>query len=514
MEEQHAARNGRKPLLEMRGISKTFGETRALTNVSLDVEAGETHALMGENGAGKSTLMKILSGAYVPDARGQILLDGAEIPLGNPIASRSSGVAVIYQELSLAPNLTVAQNIFLGIEPRHLGVTDRRAILELSEPILKKLGAGFKPSDTVASLSLGERQMVEIARALAVDARIIVMDEPTTSLTSRETEKLFEVIASLKAQGIAVVYISHRMEEIYRLADRVSVLRDGNYVGSLSKSELSAGRLISMMVGRDLTSFYKKVHSGSRRGRLLLRVRNMSDGVRVHDCSFDAYAGEVLGIAGLVGSGRTELARLIYGADPRTSGAVEIDGAAANLTTPRSALDAGVAYLTEDRKGLGLFLDMTIDQNINIAVIAQDSARCGLINFVKGKERSDDAVARLSIRTPSTAVNVGSLSGGNQQKALIARILAGKPKVVILDEPTRGVDVGAKSEIYRIIDELAAGGIAVIIISSDLPEIVGISDRVIVMREGRIAGEVEPTQSGEISQEAIMALSTGSQQAA
>ncbi|MCA1864350.1 sugar ABC transporter ATP-binding protein [Agrobacterium genomosp. 3] len=503
-----------QPLLEMRGISKTFNATRALNNVSITVSAGETHALMGENGAGKSTLMKILSGAYTPDSGGEILLAGKRLATGDPVASRSSGVAVIYQELSLAQNLTVAQNIFLGIEPRRFGMTDRRSILQKSKPILQKLGATFAPTDQVSCLSLGERQMVEIARALAVDARIIVMDEPTTSLTSRETDKLFEIIAAIKAQGIAVIYISHRMEEIYRLADRVSVLRDGNYVGTLDRSELSADRLISMMVGRDLTSFYKKAHGGSRRGKLMLRALNVDDGVRVLDCSFDAFAGEVLGIAGLVGSGRTELARLIFGADSKLSGTIEIDGKPVAIASPRDALDAGIAYLTEDRKGLGLFLDMSIDQNINIAVIAKDAQRGGLLNFAKAKERSDEAVSRLSIRTKSASVNVGSLSGGNQQKALIARILAGKPKVVILDEPTRGVDVGAKSEIYRIIDELAASGIAVVVISSDLPEIIGISDRVLVMQEGRIAGEVCPAPTGGISQEAIMALSTGASVAA
>ncbi len=510
----NGAKADQSPLLEMRGISKTFGATKALSDVSLTVFAGETHALMGENGAGKSTLMKILSGAYTPDAGGEILLAGQPIATGNPVASRSSGIAVIYQELSLAPNLTVAENIFLGVEPRRFGLTDRRAILERSKPILNKLGATFAAADRVAALSLGERQMVEIARALAVDARIIVMDEPTTSLTSRETEKLFEVIAALKAQDIAVIYISHRMEEIYRLADRVSVLRDGGYVGTLDRSQLSAERLISMMVGRDLTSFYKKVHGGARRGELALRVRNMADGARVADCSFDAYAGEVLGIAGLVGSGRTELARLIYGADTKISGAIEIGGEPASIRSPRKALDAGLAYLTEDRKGLGLFLDMSIEQNVNIAVIAQDSRWGGLLNFAKAKARADDAVRTLSIRTKSTAVNVGSLSGGNQQKALIARILAGKPRIVIFDEPTRGVDVGAKSEIYRIIDGLAAEGVAVIVISSDLPEIIGVSDRVLVMREGRIAGEVAPAPTGEISQEAIMALSTGTFEAA
>jgi ribose transport system ATP-binding protein len=508
------AKTNEASLLEMRGISKTFGATRALSDVSIAVSAGETHALMGENGAGKSTLMKILSGAYTPDAGGEILLSGKAIVTGDPIASRSSGIAVIYQELSLAPNLTVAQNIFLGIEPRRMGIADRRAILERSKPILQRLGASFSATDQVSALSLGERQMVEIARALAVDARIIVMDEPTTSLTSRETERLFEVIAALKKQGIAIIYISHRMEEIYRLADRVSVLRDGRFVGTLEKAELSAERLISMMVGRDLSSFYKKEHSGSRRGDLAMSVRDMSDGRRVAGCSFDTYAGEVLGMAGLVGSGRTELARLIYGADARLSGTVEVGGKPVSIGSPLEALDVGIAYLTEDRKGLGLFLDMSIEQNINMAVIAKDARLGGLLNFAKARERADAAVSNLSIRTPSISVNVGSLSGGNQQKALIAKILAGNPRIVILDEPTRGVDVGAKSEIYRIVDELAASGMAVIVISSDLPEIIGISDRVLVMREGRIAGELGSSSAAQISQEAIMALSTGTSEAA
>ncbi|UWU26132.1 sugar ABC transporter ATP-binding protein (plasmid) [Rhizobium sp. CB3060] len=502
------------PLLEMRGISKSFGATRAVSDVSLTVYASETLALMGENGAGKSTLMKILSGAYTPDAGGEILLAGRALSTGNPIASRASGIAVIYQELSLAPNLTVAQNIFLGIEPRRFGVTDNRSMLERSKPILQQLGATFAPADRVSKLSLGERQIVEIARALAADARIIVMDEPTTSLTSRETERLFEVIAALKQRGIAVIYISHRMEEIYRLADRVSVLRDGKYVGTLTRADLSAERLISMMVGRDLTSFYKKVHDHSRRGDLALSVKNLGDGARVIDCSFDAFKGEVLGIAGLVGSGRTELARMIFGADAKSSGSVEIEGRKVQVKSPREALDVGIAYLTEDRKGLGLFLDMSIEQNINISVIAHDARRGGILNSIRSGARAEAAVSDFSIRTKSTAVNVGSLSGGNQQKALIARILAGNPRIVFLDEPTRGVDVGAKSEIYRIIDELAATGVAVIVISSDLPEIIGISDRVLVMREGRIVGEVVPNVSDEIPQEAIMALSTGSSKAA
>lgn len=469
---------------------------------------------MGENGAGKSTLMKILSGAYTPDAGGEILLAGNRLSTGDPIASRTSGIAVIYQELSLAPNLTVAQNVFLGIEPRRVGIVDKRSILERTKPILQRLGASFGPTDRVASLSLGERQIVEIARALAADARIIVMDEPTTSLTSRETDRLFEVIAALKAQGIAIIYISHRMEEIYRLADRVSVLRDGKYVGTLTKDELSAERLISMMVGRDLSTFYKKAHGSARRGDLALSVRDVGDGKRVIECSLDAYKGEVLGIAGLVGSGRTELARIVFGANACMAGHIEVEGKAVKIKNPQDALDAGIAYLTEDRKGLGLFLDMSIEQNINVAVIAHDAKSGGFLNAAEAKRRTEAAVKELSIRARSTSLNVGSLSGGNQQKVLIARILEAKPKIVILDEPTRGVDVGAKSEIYRIVDGLAASGVAVIVISSDLPEIIGISDRVLVMREGRIVGEVTPDAAGEISQEKIMALSTGSAKAA
>jgi len=453
----------------------------------------------------------VLSGAYTADPGGTILVDGKPIVAGDPIKAKANGVSVIYQELSLAPNLTVAQNMFLAAEPARYGVLDKAAARARAEPILKQLGISFGPSQLVASLSLGERQMVEIARALTTNAKIIVMDEPTTSLTSRETERLFEVIAGLKARGIAIIYISHRMEEIYALADRVSVLRDSAYVGTLDRSALSAEKLVSMMVGRDLSSFYKKEHRAPQSAaKTVLSVHDIGDGRRVHGCSFDAKAGEVLGIAGLVGSGRTELARLIFGADPKTTGRVMLDGKDTVIGSPRDAMDAGIAYLTEDRKGLGLFLDMTINENINIGVIGKDAGKVGILNFAAAKERAARAIKSLSIRTSSDGINVGALSGGNQQKALIARLLETKPRVIIFDEPTRGVDVGAKSEIYRIIDELAQTGIAIVVISSDLPEIIGIADRVLVMREGHIAGEVLATPDQPISQEAIMAFSTGS----
>ncbi|MBX9465077.1 MAG: sugar ABC transporter ATP-binding protein [Aquamicrobium sp.] len=501
---------GAAPVLEMRDISKTFGVVRALRNVSLTVHAGELHALMGENGAGKSTLMKMLSGAYRPDPGGEILIDGQPVTTGDPIKARANGVAVIYQELSLAPNLTVAQNIFLGNEPRRFGVVDAGAMMTRAKPIIDRLGLTFSPRTRVSQLSLGERQLVEIARALSTDARIIVMDEPTTSLTSRETDRLFEVIAGLKAQGIAIIYISHRMEEVYQLADRVSVLRDGGYVGTLGREEVDAPRLVSMMVGRDISSFYKKEHQAPGAQRpVALSVRGLSAEQLVKDCSLDLHEGEILALSGLIGSGRTELARLIYGADRKTAGTMELGGRPVEIASPGAALEAGIAYLTEDRRELGLFLDMSIADNINMGVMARDARRLGFRDFAVADKRAARAVSNLSIRTSSTRMNVGSLSGGNQQKVLLARLLETKPRVVILDEPTRGVDVGAKSEIYRIIDDLAKDGIAILMISSELPEIIGVADRVLVMRDGKIVGEVSARADRRFTQEEIMELATG-----
>ncbi len=498
------------PVLEMRDISKTFGPVKALSGVSLTVEAGEVHALMGENGAGKSTLMKILSGAIDPDRGGEILVSGAPVSPGNPRASKAAGISVIYQELSLAPNLTVMQNIYLGREEARLGFVRQAAAREVCKEVLDRLGLAFSPETLVSTLSIGERQMVEIARALAFTPRIIVMDEPTTSLTSRETERLFGVIATLKQRGIAVIYISHRMEEIYALSDRVTVLRDAKQVGTLTRAELSPQRLVSMMVGRDISSFYKKTHDGTRpEAPVVLSVRGVSDGHKVRDCSLDVRAGEVLGVSGLVGSGRTELARLIYGADQRTQGTVSIDGEAVDIRTPADGIAAGVAYLTEDRKGLGLFLDMAIRDNINISVVSEDAHALGFRDFAKAAARSTKAFADFGIRAANDRLPVGALSGGNQQKVLLARLVEADPRVIILDEPTRGVDIGAKSEIYRLIDELSRRGVAVLLISSDLPEIIGVSDRVIVMRQGEICGEVRPGADGSLSQEEIMAFSTG-----
>jgi ribose transport system ATP-binding protein len=498
------------PILEMRHISKTFVNLRVLKNVSLDVRAGEVHALMGENGAGKSTLMKVLSGAYRADPGGEIRIAGEPVAIEGPHAARQLGISIIYQELSLAPNLTVAENIFLGAELSRNGIIDRRAMNEASGPILARLGVSFTPQTIVGSLSMAERQLVEIARALHARSRILVMDEPTTSLSSRETEKLFELIRSLRADGLAIIYISHRMGEIYDLSDRVSVLRDGGYVGTLERADLSAERLVQMMVGRDISSFYKKEHDAHQsRGRVILSVTDMSDGRRVKHCSFDLHEGEVLGIAGLVGAGRTEFARLIYGADPRLSGTVELDGQPVSISAPQQAVDAGIVYLTEDRKLYGLFLDMSVRENINLGVIARDSLPGGILNLKAAAKRSSDAIKSFGIRVAADVINVGALSGGNQQKVLLSRLIETNPRVLILDEPTRGVDIGAKSEIYRIIDQLVKSKMGVIVISSDLPEVVGICDRVLVMREGIIAGEVGAPGAPPISQESIGAIATG-----
>lgn len=496
------------PLFQMRHIAKSFGPIKALKNVDLDIHAGEVHALMGENGAGKSTLMKILSGAYKPDTGAEFFREGSPVSISCPQDAHNLGIAIIYQELSLAPNLTVAQNIALGRETQHFGLIDRSAMRQMAASILKRLGVSFGPDTVVSSLSIAQMQMVEIARALSVNARLIVMDEPTTALSSRETETLFGLIRQLRQDGLAIVYISHRMAEIYELSDRCSVLRDGRYIGTLTREELSASRLVSMMVGRDVGDFYKHSHDTSAFGDEVLRVEGITDAKKVQPCSLSIRAGEVVGLAGLVGAGRTELARLIYGAERPVSGSVFIKRQRISIAGPGDAVDAGLVYLTEDRQGQGLFLDMTIEDNINIGVLGRDARAFGLRRFARARERSSATMKALAIRARSGATHVGSLSGGNQQKVLIARLLETAPKILILDEPTRGVDIGAKSEIYKLIDQLAKAGAAILLISSELPEIVGLSDRVLVMREGSITAEISPRE--QITQEAIIAAATGS----
>jgi ribose transport system ATP-binding protein len=505
-----AAASAKPPLLEMCGISKSFPGVKALINVGLTASAGEIHALMGENGAGKSTLIKIMSGAYAADPGSEIRIDGAPVVIDSPAAAIAHGIAVIYQELSLSPNLTVAENVYLGREIRRGLLVDRRSANDRCRYILERLGASFSPTDTVSALSLAERQLVEIARAIHANVRILVMDEPTAALSLVESERLFALIQRLRSRGLAIVYVSHRMAEIARLADRVTVLRDGAVAGAIARTDITHERVVRMMVGRDLAGFYKRE---SRSGpdahdRPFFEVRDMRDGRCVHGCSFALRRGEILGIAGLVGSGRTELARLIFGADPKAGGQIMLDSKPLEIRSPRDAIASGVVYLTEDRKGLGLYLDMSVRDNINTMVLERDAWFGSVVDFKKSNARARHAIKSLSIRTPSEGTWVGSLSGGNQQKVLLSRLLQTRPRVIILDEPTRGVDIGAKSEIYRAIDELALDGIGIIFISSELPEIIGVAGRVLVMRSGRIVGELDPGAGKPPSQEAIMALAT------
>lgn len=497
------------PALEMRGISKTFPGVKALDNVQLRAWTGEIHSLMGENGAGKSTLMKILSGAYTMDPGGEIKIDGKPVQIDNPHAARASGIAIIYQELSLSPNLTVAENIFLGNEPtRFGGLVDRNKMFRETGEVLERLGADFGPQAIVGRLSIAEQQQVEIARALHQKSHILIMDEPTTALSTRETDRLFDLIKRLRDQGIAIIYISHRMGEIYELSDRVSVLRDGTYVGTLERDELSAERLVQMMVGRPLTDMFEE--KGHAKDEVVLEVKDLTDGgKRVKPCSFTLHAGEVLGLAGLVGAGRSELARLIFGADPATDGEVWLEGQRLTIRHPDDAIKAGIAYLTENRKEQGLFLDLSVRENIAMSVIDRDARSGGLLNGAAMDRLADEMIKELRVRVAGRTVNAGALSGGNQQKLLIARWIAIHPKVLILDEPTKGVDIGAKAEIYRIISELAEKGVAVLVISSELPEAIGLSDRVLVMREGEIVGELGGPGGKEVTQENIMALATG-----
>jgi ribose transport system ATP-binding protein len=498
----------RQPLLEMRYVSKTFGAIRALKDVQLTAYGGQVHVLMGENGAGKSTLMKVLAGANLPDPGGEIRIDGKPAAIVDPSSAKSAGVAIIYQELSLAPNLTVLENIYLGREARRGPMIDRRRMSSGSE-ILARLGATFGPNTLVADLSIAERQLVEIARAIDAKSRILVMDEPTTALSDRETRRLFQLIARLKAEGLAIIYITHRMAEVYELADCVTVLRDGRYIGSLAGEEIKPEKIVQMMVGRDLSSFYKKAHSGFSAGKPMLEVSDLSDGRRVKRGTFRLHEGEVLGLAGLVGAGRTELARLIYAAGPRVAGTVKLGGRDVRHRGPREARESGLAYLTEDRKGHGLFLDMTVSENINLQVCGKDARWGGWLNLRRARQRTLNAIRSLAIRVSGPDAQVGALSGGNQQKVLLSRLLETQPKVLMLDEPTRGVDIGAKSEIYRIIDDLARAGVAILVISSELPEIVGICDRVVVMREGVTVGEVGGLSGTPITEQSIMALATG-----
>jgi ribose transport system ATP-binding protein len=497
------------PLLEARGVRKHFPGVLALDGVSLSVCPGEVLAVIGENGAGKSTLMKVLSGVYPPDA-GELLLDGRPVRFSGVADAMRRGIILIHQELNLAENLSAAANLFLGRERLWggpLGWLRHRAMAADARRILGRVGLDVAPSRRVADLPPGQRQMVEIARALAQDARIIIMDEPTSSLTQRETERLFEVIADLRDGGVAVVYISHRLAEVKRIADRVEVLRDGRNSGRLARTEIDHGRMVRLMVGRDLKQFFHRSHAAAGPERpVRLEVRNiLYAGGPPHRVSFAVRAGEIVGMAGLVGAGRTELAEALFGLRRIEAGAVLLDGRPVELRSPDQAIAAGLLLVPEDRRHHGLVLESSVQHNLGLPNLDRLSV-LRLVMPGREAQMSQRMCARLRVRTPRLGQPVGLLSGGNQQKVVLGKWLARQPHVLLLDEPTRGVDVGAKSEIYALMDELAAAGMAVVMISSDLEEILGMSDRVLVLHEGRLAGELPRSA---LSEEAIMHLATG-----
>ncbi|WP_027626792.1 sugar ABC transporter ATP-binding protein [Clostridium lundense] len=490
----------KKPLLEMIDISKSFPGVKALQNVNLKAYGGEVLALLGENGAGKSTLMKILSGVYKKD-EGKVLIDGNEVNIGGIKDAENLGISIIHQELSLLSNLKIYENIFLGNEKYNgaLRKLDKKYMKEKSKELLSKIGFNIKPDTLVKDLNVGEMQMIEIIKAISKDSKIIIMDEPTTALTDVETEKLFEVIERLKSQGIAIIYISHRMDEIFKICDRVTVLRDGKYIGDAIVKEVTKDDLISMMVGRKLEEQFP--YRKEKEGEVLLKVENLCYKGKVKNVSFHVKEGEILGVAGLMGSGRTEAAKTIFGEYKKSSGDIYIEGKKVNIKSPKDAIDNGIAYLSEDRKKEGLVLNMSVRENMSICNLKKYENSLKRINRVQELEEVNTYIKKLSVKTPSPAQIIKNLSGGNQQKAIIAKWIMISPKVLIIDEPTKGIDVGAKKEIYEVLNELKKMGKAIIMISSDMPEILGVSDRVIVMSEGKISGELSRE---EATQENIM----------
>ncbi|MCA1645422.1 MAG: sugar ABC transporter ATP-binding protein [Chloroflexi bacterium] len=486
------------PLLQVRSVSKAFPGVQALLAVDLDVLAGEVHAVVGENGAGKSTLMKILAGVYQPDG-GSVVLAGQPAHIENPRQAMALGIAMIHQELNLAPNLSVAENIFLGRAPARLGFVDWGRLDRETRALLDRLGIDLDARAPVEDLSVARQQMVEIAKALSLDARVIIMDEPTSALTERETATLFDIIGRLKAQSVAIVYITHRLEEVFRVADRVTVLRDGELVGSAQLADTTPSQLISQMVGRELTALYPK--ENVEIGEPVLEVRHLRRAGVLHDVSFVLHRGEILGLAGLVGAGRTELVRALFGADPIDGGDLSIEGNQVHIRNPRDAIRLGLGFVTEDRKLHGLVLGMSLRENATLASLTRVS-RFGFIDFASERNVAADYVRRLDIRTSGIEQEVLNLSGGNQQKVVIAKWLATQPRILILDEPTRGIDVGAKAEVHGLMSRLAADGVSILMISSELPEILGMSDRILVVRQGRINAEFARE---EATQENILA---------
>jgi len=490
------------PVLEMRHVSKRFGATQALEDVSLTLYPGEVHALIGENGAGKSTLIKIMTGIHRPD-QGEILIDGQPITVHNSQEAQGYGIAAIYQEPMVFPDLNVAENIF--ISHRTFGPLVRWSrMYREAERILEQLDVKLDVHQPARGLTLASQQAVEIAKAISLKVRVLIMDEPTASLSAHEVRQLFNIVDTLKEQGVAILFIGHRLEEVFEIGDRITVLRDGKWISSTPRAEVSTEKIIRDMVGREIGDFFVK--SESKRGDLLLSVRNLGKKMAFSDVNFDVHRGEVLGFAGLVGSRRTDVGLALFGIAPADTGEIMLEGHHQTITSPRQALDLGIAYMSEDRRKLGLIMPMSITTNISLPTLSRFLNGLGLVKRKAETAAAEEFRERLTIRSPSAETDVENLSGGNQQKVMLSKWLGADPKVLILDEPTRGVDVGAKAEVHQIVDELAAQGLAIIVISSDLPEVLAMSDRVLVMREGRQMGVFDRQ---EATQETIMTAAMG-----
>jgi ribose transport system ATP-binding protein len=488
----------------MESISKSFPGVQALKHVTFDVQPGEIHALVGENGAGKSTLMKALTGAQ-PAEEGQITWQGQQVEINTPSDAQNLGISMIHQELSLLPYRTVGQNIYLGREPKwHIpGAIDWNTLYAQSDALLQRLNLDVDSRSEVQFLSIAQQQMVEVAKALSLDATLIAMDEPTSSLTERESEVLFDVMRVLKDQGVAIIFISHRLEEVFEISDRVTVLRDGRHIATEPTADLTHNQVVTLMVGRELEDMYH--YSKTEQRDVILEAQNLSDGKDLKDVSLALHGGEILGIAGLIGAGRTALAETLFGIRHNTEGRALLAGENVRIRSPKQAIKQGMGFVPEDRKLQGLFLNMAVRENVTMSSMDLVT-NLGFVNFKKAKSIADEYVKKLDIRTPSVTQNVRNLSGGNQQKVIIARWLTLKPRVLMLDEPTRGVDVGAKAEIHALMRDLARQGVAVLMISSDLPEVLGVSDRILVMHEGRVTGEFD---RDEATQDVIMHAATG-----
>ncbi len=489
------------PVIKIEHISKSFGGIQALKEVTFEVYAGEVHALLGENGAGKSTLIKIMTGVEQPD-QGQIFLDGKPVHFSSTRSAQTQGIAAIYQEPSLFPDLDIAENILVGRQPHgRLGV-DWKKMYREGGTLLQELGLKLDPRTKARELSVAQQQMVEIARALSINARVLIMDEPTSALTQGEVDELFTIVRRLRTSGTAIVFISHRLEELFAIADRVTTLRDGSYVGTRPMTDVSTEDLIRMMVGRNLEHLFPK--QAVEAGKVILQVDGLSVEGSFYGVSFELRQGEILGMAGLIGAGRTNVAQAIFGVEPATSGTIRLDDQLVEINSPEKAMELGIGYVPEDRKEHGLVLDMSIANNITLPVISKYS-RLSWLNKKRERQAAREASLQLEVKMAGVDQKAGQLSGGNQQKVVLAKWLGTKPRILILDEPTRGIDVGTKAAVHQLMSDLAGQGMAILMISSELPEVLGMSDRILVMRSGHLTGQFS---RAEATPEKLMAAAT------